>query len=395
MPIDFQQVYLRIKALRAEAQRHQEALRERRAQARQLLERFANQTAWLQERLQKALRGQPELRCAIPLENLTARYPPPPLPQGTYTLIAADGSQISPDRHSQVLFGLVNIGLFELRWGSGETPQVITSSHLLFDDELLQPDGTLISEGELTLQRDLRERELLMERARQAQKPVIALTDGPLELWGAKEMEEREAYHKELERHLLFLRKLAQEGIIIAGYVDKPMANLVVRLLEIASLPENELARLKESFPLRGVSDRWLFGEPKHPLLRSGERTAVFGLQSRSREFYRDEIALHFFYLNVGSDEHPWPVRVEVPAWVAREKSLLDLLHAALLEQCRLMGAKPYPYLLHRAHEIAVVTWAEKSQIENLLAIELREQGREVDETSAKQTGKDASRRSA
>lgn len=394
MPIDFQQVYLRIKAIGAEAQRHQEALRERRTQAQQLFERFADQTSWLQERLQKALRVQPDLRCAIPLEPLFACYPPPKL-EKNYTLLAADGSQITPDRHAQVLFGVVNIGLIELHQGSGETPHILTESHLLFDEELYHPDGSLIADSELALQRDLRERTLLAERARQARKPVIALTDGPLELWGAKEMEERETYRKELERHLLFLRNLAREGIIIAGYVDKPMANLVIRLLEIASLPENELTRLKESFPLRGVSDRWLFGEPKRPLLRSGERTAVFGLQSRSREFYRDEIALHFFYLNVGSDEHPWPVRVEVPGWVAREKSLLDLLHAALLEQCHLMGTRPYPYLLHRAHEIALVTWEEKSQLENLLAIELRGQGREVDETSAKQTGKDASRRSS
>ncbi|MFN3741618.1 MAG: DNA double-strand break repair nuclease NurA [Anaerolineales bacterium] len=394
MPIDFQQVYLQIKAIGSEAQRHQEALRERRAQARQLFERFADQTSWLQERLQKALRVQPDLRCAIPLEPLSTRYPPPKL-EKTYTLLAADGSQIAPDRHAQVLFGLVNIGLIELHQGSDETPHILTESHLLFDEELYHADGNLIADSELALQRDLRERTLLAERAREAKKPAIALTDGPLELWGAKELEERQAYRKELERHLSFLRNLAREGVVIAGYVDKPMANLVVRLLEIANLPENELARLKESFPLRGVSDRWLFGEPKHPLLRSGERTAVFGLQSRSREFYRHEIALHFFYLNVGSEEHPWPVRVEVPAWVAQEKSLLDLLHVALLEQCRLMGARPYPYLLHRAHEIAVVTWEEKSQLENLLAIELRGQGQEVDEASAKQSGKDASRRSS
>ena len=69
---------------------------------------------------------------------------------------------------------------------------------------------------------------------------------------------------------------------------------------------------------------------------------------------------------------------------------MLNLLHIVLVEQCHLMGSKPYPYLLNRAHEIAVVKHVEKQQIEQLLSMEISKQGEEGDNTSYKQGGKDS-----
>ncbi len=394
MPIDYQQIYSKVREIRSQAQAHQEALRRRREEARRLLETFDRKTDWLRARLEETLKLYPDLRCAIPLEDsLTARYPlPVDGAGGPYTLLAADGSQIAPDRHTAVLFALINIGLIRLQPGSGQTPFIFTESQLLFDEELYE-DGNLLSDGMLAMRRDLRERALIVEHAQKSPKPAIALTDGPLELWGLKEAESTDSYRQSLEEYLRILRTLQGEHVIPAGYVDKPMANLVVRLLEIATLPAEKLKDAKSSYPLRGVTDRWLFGERGRPLLRAGERSAVFGLQSRSRQFYRGEIALHFFYLNVGDDEHPWPVRVEIPAWVAEDQTLLNLLHAALVDQCRQMGTRPFPYLLHRAHEIAMVSYEEKQQIENWLVIELRSLGRETDEDSAKRVSKEGSYR--
>jgi hypothetical protein len=82
-------------------------------------------------------------------------------------------------------------------------------------------------------------------------------------------------------------------------------------------------------------------------------------------------------------------VRVEIPRWVAGDRSALDLLHAVLVDQCRIMGSRPYPYLLHRAHETAVVHMEEKTQIEQLLSLELRRNEVEVDDPSNKQSAKD------
>jgi NurA-like 5'-3' nuclease len=53
-----------------------------------------------------------------------------------------------------------------------------------------------------------------------------------------------------------------------------------------------------------------------------------------------------------------------------------------------LLGARPYPYILHRAHETALVSRDEKGQVELMLALELRKAGSEVEERSNKQSAK-------
>jgi hypothetical protein len=111
----------------------------------------------------------------------------------------------------------------------------------------------------------------------------------------------------------------------------------------------------------------------------------VFAMQSQSARRYRDELALHFFYLNVGRPRRPWMARVEFPAWVAADTRKLDDLHAVLVDQCSWMGNRPFPYLLQRAHETAVVTFEEREQVTQMIALELRRQQVEVGEMSQKQ----------
>jgi hypothetical protein len=81
-------------------------------------------------------------------------------------------------------------------------------------------------------------------------------------------------------------------------------------------------------------------------------------------------------------------VRVEIPKWVAEDSKKLDLLHGILIEQCKMMGSRPYPYLLHRAHETAVVRFEEKQQIEQLLVLELHRIHAEVGDASNKSLAK-------
>jgi NurA domain. len=220
--------------------------------------------------------------------------------------------------------------------------------------------------------------------AQQAAGPCVALTDGPVELWGTKDGGEDE-YRRNLDLHKSILSQMQSLGAVVAGYVDKPGADLVIRLLEIATLTDEQMKEIRRQHPLRGVTDRWLFAR----VLGPGQRSVVFGLQSGSRVHYTGDLALHFFYLNVGSAKYPALVRVEIPKWVADDEEKLDLLHAALLDQCRVMGARPYPYILHRAHEIAVVKMEEKQQVEQMLELELRKSGGEVGEKSGKQSAKD------
>lgn len=382
MSLDFQLVRRKVSELGDRASLHAQELQRLRDEACALFERHATNQDELRQKVQYVVKNHdPSLRCALPVEEaLNFHAIAPPLPEGI-TLLAVDGSQINPDRHAQVQYCLINWGSVQMQPGASTPPSTLVDCQLYYEDNLYTK-----TEAELALERDLGERTRLARLASEAPRPVITLTDGPLELWGAKDAHggEDENFTKSLNQYLEILSELCAMGAITAGYVDKPGADLVVRLLEVAKIPLPELERIRDMRPLRGVTDAYLF----QSLLAPGERSAVFAMQSQSARQYTNERALHFFYLNVGRARHPWIARVEIPRWVAEDRTLLDGLHAALIQQCKIMGTRPYPYLLHRAHETAVVTQAEKEQVTQMIIFELRRRGVEVGDESNKQVAK-------
>jgi len=238
----------------------------------------------------------------------------------------------------------------------------------------------MLSEGDLALQRDAAERRALLG-GNFPTPPRIVLVDGPLELWGGKDVSDPSAFEQARRRYLEDLTELRRRGCTIAGYVDKPGADLVVRMLELG---ERSPATSNHQPPLRGVTDRWLFAQ----ILAPAQRSAVFALQSSSRSAYAEHSSIHFFYLNVGRPPQPALARIEIPRWVARDAQRVGQLHAALLDQCAFLGARPYPYILHRAHETARITSHDKDQIKLRILLEMRAQGVEPESVSAKSSAK-------
>ncbi len=385
MALDYLQVSQQVKQLGEQALARQQELDARLAEAAGILEAQADNTEELREKVQQVVRSyDPSVRCAVPVsEVLNAHRPLPSLPEQA-TLIAADGSQIFADRHAEVEYCLVNTGTIWMRYGSENAPQKSIHSRLVYAEAM---EG--MSDERLSLQRDLAEREALLELAQAAEAPVVTLTDGPLELWTTTLEEGRVAgeFKQSLARYLGVLKTLREVGATTCGYVDKPGADLVVRLLEVARAGVEDLREIKKYRPFKGVTDRQLF----ESMLLPGERSAVFRLQSRSSQPYLDELSLHFFYLNVGRLGKPYLARVEVPKWVTEDSGKLDALHAILESQCRMIGARAYPYLLHRAHETAVVSLEDKQQVTQMIVNELRKRGLELAGASAKQSIKDES----
>lgn len=390
MSIDYIQVRQQVQLLGDQALLKAGLFEERRQQAWQALENNAHNQERLRRKIETAFSHDPYLRCAKPnqldetsREALDAHFPPPPLPPFA-TILAADGSQINPSRHEAIQYCLVNVGAFEMKMGSGQAPQVSVQTSLMYDDQLYTESG-MITEARIALLRDVYERKRLAELARLADPPVITFTDGPMELWGAKEADND--FKQSLKHYLETLSTLRDLGVITAGYVDKPAADLVVRMLEIALMDENQLLQgsRERASPLRGLIDRDLF----YTLLAPGERSAVFAIQSRSVNDYQETLGLHFFYLNAGRADHPSLARVEIPAWVAQDSQKVGTLHTILLQQCRIMGTHPYPYALHRSHETAVVSMQEKEKVTEMISLELRRRGIPVGETSNKQFAKD------
>ena len=391
MSLDFKQVQAQVQQMGQNARQHAQRLQALRQHANDLLQHNARELDRLRSKVEEARKQDPALRCALPLDDpsaepLDGHFPLPPLPAQA-TLIAADGSQINPDRHAAVNYCLINVGAIRMRHGSSEAPRPFTHCRLLYDEQLYTATGTLTDEM-VALMRDLNERRYLVELAEDAAPPVVTFTDGPMELWGAKDEGGEGGFRKHLQEYLSALSRLRDLGVTTGGYVDKPGADLVVRLLEIAETADENLHDIRKHRSLRGVTDIDLYRER----LKAGERSAVFAIQSRSLEDYRGDLALRFFYLNVGPSNDPWLARVEVPAWVAADAQKSNNLHAVLINQCRIMGGRPYPYLLHRAHETAVVTLDEKDQLTLMIKNELQRNdvrvGRESHKQALKMTGK-------
>jgi hypothetical protein len=390
MPINYQEIYTQIKQVGQGAKERRKKKEEAQKQARKLLETHSSQLDFLRSKVNSAKQADSNIRCACPLdEDLASHYPTPD--SVSATLIAADGSQAIADRHSSVQFCVVNVGAITMKPDSGETPSVEVESELFFGDAI--EEQGLTTEGGIALRRDLAERAIIERLGKGLKGHIVSFTDGTLEIFRVRDVESASMYRNTVEKYISVLSRLQERGIISAGYIDKPASNLVVKLLELTqiTLPE-ELEKLRNTPPLKYVTDRWLFGyqNKDFQLLPPGHRSAVFKLQSNSEKNYKGALELHFFYLNVGSEGHPWPVRVEIPRWVVDDKKQLDLLHAVLVEQCKILGGKPYPYMLNRAHEIAVVKNEEKQQIMQLLQMELKRQGEEVEDPSNKQENKGA-----
>lgn len=386
MPVNFQQAVQQIREMGSHAAQQSERRRKLRDEAIGLLTVYAEDLDTLEQLVERAAAENSSLRCALPFgETLDASIPAPVL-ASAYTLLAADGSQINPDRHSAVHFGAINVGAISMLPGRGEAPSEVVRSRLLFQDNLVTASGRPLTEELVALMRDLSERQVLAELARHAAPPVVALTDGPLELF--REPKGMPEFEEELRRYQAVLEDLAELDVATAGYVDRPQSDLVVRLLELILLSRaQQLHKAGQNHPLQGVTDLDLFFD----LLRPGQRSALFGIHSGSAKSFQGRLAPYFFYLNVGRDDEPYLARVEVPRWVAESPVLYGQLHACLVAQVRPLASRPYPYVLHRAHEIAVISMDEKQQLEMMIALEMRRHGIAVGRQSNKQNAKQGS----
>jgi hypothetical protein len=220
------------------------------------------------------------------------------------------------------------------------------------------------------------EMEILAMYGMEDGEKIVALGDGPLELF--HQPRQGENFEKYFNDYLDMLKAIRLKDMALAGYTDRPRAALVVRMLEFPQ-PDGTKADLQH------LEDQMIFKQ----LLKPGERSAIFELRSSASPRYRDDLALYFFYLNIGREGSPWIARVEIPRWVAEDKNKTSMVHQALLDQCDLMGTRPYPYILHRAHEEAVVRFEEKEHLIEQLAAELQKYGLGLSLPSHKQSAKD------
>jgi hypothetical protein len=369
------------RVLAARADRHRKAL----PAARELLRVFADKQDLLCQ-VAESESGR-RLRCASPGdERLDASWAVPDVPEQV-TLVAADGSQVYPDRHGLAFYYVINVGSIVFRHGSGQAPSVATDPRLFYTEDRVFPGGMPVSGDIVSAERDLAEMQSLANLALaepEGGPPRLALADGPLLIWLQRAAVPEEQQARILAGYLSCLDRLRGGGVAVAGFVSRPHSAEVVALLYLAQLEDGERAAVKSlhETAYRGLTDRALFGD-----LRPGERSSLFVRgTATNRDFQAKGHAIYFFYLNTGPDL----ARVEVPEWVAHHRERLDLVHAAVYDQCTFNNG--YPYVLTRADEQAVILSEEREVLEGMIVRAMARHGLPVPELSRKAQQKQVAR---
>lgn len=308
---------------------------------------------------------------ARPLDTLWKTHGVPQRPS-SFSVVAADGSSIAPDRHNPVRYYVVNTGTALLSYGAEPDAHLRAQGRLFYEEsDLYFPHDhkTIPVAGSLlALKMALSELETLLAVARTApaEHPVIALRDGSLIFWAlqAEEEEVRSHFLRELSE---LLNGFLDARIPLASYVSYPGSRDVINLLRVGLCPDNPVScdhctaratkRVPACLSLSRTMDRWLFER----VLPVGSRSDVFVSSSPILKHYGELHEVGFFYLNVDEEV----ARVEAPLWVLQDERNLGLVHALVFDQC--VRGRGYPSSLKEAHEQAVISSTERRIVEEMV----------------------------
>lgn len=375
MALELNKLTGQVEVMGQAAARRSQAQRAQIARAKEILARTPLVTAELRAKIKRARDIDQWRRGALPLgDRLDDRHQvSQAITQAT--LIAADGSQIYPDRHGIAAYYLLNTGVIVLRLGSGQAPAVDSMPEVFFrDEDLYDAEGQIRPPEHINAQRARREIEALADRAEAEREalagdltvPIICLTDGPLLPWQKQDAEHDEPIAEEMDFFVQQIGRLRRARAAPVGYVDRPSSAYVLRILELIDQPIEQITRetLRRG-PFRLLADRFLFDD-----LRPNERSGLFTPNSETNDRYERASAgdrIVFAYANFARQTgagYSVIVRIEVPKWVADEPALLDAAQAAIYANC---VPRPYPYVLAQAHELALVSATERVGFEMML----------------------------
>jgi GNAT superfamily N-acetyltransferase len=333
-------------------------------------------------------------------DSLAACFPCPPLPRA-WSVLATDGSSITPDRHSPVHFFVLNIGRVRLTYGPEPGAAIDHAPTLAFevkDTHVPLPDGVRrvpIDGARLAAHRAVAELNALAGMvASPSATPRVALQDGSLILWPLQ-AEEEAIQRWALDAYLTASEVFRQVDVPLAAYISSPGSTDVVNALRVDYCPHvpREMVAVEcercpskagpdgpACFAIPPITDRWLFER----LLQPGERSDLFISSSKIINQYRQrdpDHAIFFFYLHTGREV----ARVEIPRWVAADRDHLDLVHAAVYDQA--VRGQGYPTALQEAHEAAVIHADERQLVERLIEEAMARAGMTM-RRSAKDTSK-------
>lgn len=316
---------------------------------------------------------------ATPVEAIDNKVEIPPALM-PHSVFSTDGSQITPSHHEIAYCYLINIGRVMVHYHQNLHPLLDSIPRVYYKSEELQESRQwgIRTEEWLAYKRNIAEAQILSEMAckwvkRHANTPNLAMMDGSLIYWY---LENLPSFAREeiLNPILAAWRQLEENNIPLVGYVSASRSSEAINFLRFPACPysqpdclsycggEEEETPCQKIEPLRDVTF-W-----KH-ILPQRHRSAIFRSNSRILEYYGPSQQIYFCYLHVGSEI----ARIEFPAWVASNPSLLQqALSITLTQVDKGFG---YPVILAEAHNLAVVKGSDRTRFFALLQEEMIKAG--------------------
>ncbi len=368
---------------------------------RQRLQRAAGLLGEVRDRQEELVEQSLELRsrllftAATPMEPIDTPIDIPAPPK-SHSVFATDGSQISPSHHEVTYCYLINIGRIMLHYNQGLFPLLDSIPEVFYKPEdiyISKQWGIRVQEW-MGYRRTVSEAQILAEMAcrwvrppgEHYNTPNLAMVDGSLIYWFLETLPQPAREHI-LPPILAAWEELYQTNIPLMGYVSASRSIEAVNFLRLAVCPFDSpncvvhcgnIEGKKKCEVITPLGDTTIWGH----LLEPGQRSCLWRSNSSILHLYDEPLRIYFCYVNVGSEV----ARIEVPAWVAEDKDLLNQSLGIMLAQVD--KGYGYPITLAEAHNQAVVRGGDRASFFALLEREMIRAGIKNVGTSSKESTK-------
>jgi hypothetical protein len=325
---------------------------------------------------------------ATPVEPLETRIEIP-VPPKTHTVIATDGSQISPNHHEIAYCYLLNIGRVVLHYGQNRHPILDSLPEVFYrpEDLYMSRQWGIRTEEWMSFRRTASETTVLAELACsvKGEIPSLAMVDGSLIYWFLEQLP-IDARDHILPPILAAWQQMRDAQIPLIGYLSASRNIEGMNFLRLLACPYpepdciNHCPNQLEKIPCKifeNLRDTSLWGTQLTP----GQRGPLWRSNARILDLYADQ-TIYFCYVHVGTEI----ARIEVPIWVAEDTTLFNQALGLMLAQVQ--KGYGYPVAIAEAHNQAVVKGGDKARFFALLERQMIKAGLKNVGTSYKEARK-------
>lgn len=313
-----------------------------------------------------------------------------PVPPKIHTVIATDGSQIAPNHHEIAYCYLLNIGRVVLHYGQNRHPLLDSLPEVFYrpEDLYMSRQWGIKTEEWMSFRRTASETTVLAElacSAAQGETPALAIVDGSLIYWFLEQLP-MDARDRILPPILEAWQQMRDAQIPLMGYLSASRSIETMNFLRLLACPhpapdcKSHCPNQLEKVPCK-IFEQLRDTSVWATRLKPGQRSTLWRSNSPILELYGDQ-TIYFCYVHVGTEI----ARIEVPAWVAENATMLDQALGLMLAQVQ--KGYGYPVAIAEAHNQAVVKGGDRSRFFALLEQQMIKAGLKNVGTSYKEARK-------